>query len=85
MSVPKARSIRYFELSFDARQLGYKDVEQVLNYLHRNPVTGIWNLVYDYADFMCSSASYYEEGLESFYELIDFREVDLESSSSDSK
>ena len=74
-----------FRLSFDTKQLGEKDVEEVLDYLHRNPVSGVWNLVNDYTDFKYSSAGYYEKGLTSFYELVDFREVYSESSSSDSE
>ena len=81
----KGKKHQVFRLSFDAKKLDEKEVESVLDYIHRNPVSGVWNLVSDFADFKYSSASYYERGESSFYNLIDYRSVGSESSASDSE
>ena len=80
----KGKIHQVFRLSFDAKSLGEKDVEEVLDYIHRNPVSGVWRLVDDYTEYTYSSAGYYEAGLRSFYKLHDFRKVS-ESSPSDSE
>ena len=55
-------------LSFDARKcFGEKMVEQKLEYIHHNPVSGKWNLVDDFVDYPHSSAAYYELGKENLY------------------
>jgi len=83
----KGKKHQVFRLSFDAKPLQEKDVEQVLDYIHRNPVSGVWSLVDDFAKYSYSSAGYYELNEKPFYKLIDFREVISisESSSSDSE
>ncbi|MBV6644927.1 MAG: transposase [Cyclobacteriaceae bacterium] len=81
----KGKRHQVFRFSFDAKSLkGINEVEQVLDYIHRNPVSGKWNLVDDYVSFPYSSASYYETGLRSPYSLVDYRVVS-ESSTSDSE
>jgi hypothetical protein len=44
-----------------------------LNYIHRNPISGKWNLVNDYTDYEHSSASFYELGVVKNYKPFDFR------------
>ena len=48
-------------------------VENVLEYIHHNPVSGKWSLVKDFVDFPYSSAAFYELGVESTYPLEDYR------------
>ncbi|RZM21025.1 MAG: hypothetical protein EOO88_34490 [Pedobacter sp.] len=52
-----------FEPSFDAKPI-FSDafMDQKLNYIHHNPVSGKWLLVNDYHDYVHSSASFYESG-----------------------
>lgn len=57
-----------FQLSFDARLcFDEKMLEQKLNYIHHNPVSGKWNLVNDFVKYPHSSAAYYELGVENKY------------------
>ena len=37
----KGKVHQVFRLSFDAKSLGEKEVEEVLDYIHRNPVSGV--------------------------------------------
>ena len=66
---------RVFEHSFDAK-ICYtrRFVDQKLNYIHSNPVSGKWNLVDDYAKFKHSSAGYYMLGVKPGFPVVDFRE-----------
>ena len=43
----KGKKHQVFRLSFDAKQLDEQEVERVLGYIHRNPVSGVWDLVDD--------------------------------------
>lgn len=47
---------------------------QKMDYIHRNPCAGKWQLVADYCDYSYSSAAYYEKGIKSFAFLKDLRE-----------
>jgi hypothetical protein len=56
----KGKKHQVFRLSFDARQcFDQKMVEQKLNYIHKNPVKGKWNLVDDFVLYPHSSAGFY--------------------------
>lgn len=66
----KGKEHQVFRLSFDGRLcLDEKMIEQKMDYLpvrqagiHRNPVSGRWNLIEDYCNYPHSSAAYYELG-----------------------
>ncbi len=52
---------RVFMHSFDAKIIESKSlIEQKLNYIHANPVSGKWNLAEDFTKYPHSSAGYYE-------------------------
>ena len=57
----KGQKHKVFEPSFDAKPI-YSDkfLKQKLDYIHRNPVSGKWNLCDDFADYYHSSAAFYE-------------------------
>jgi hypothetical protein len=62
----KGKIHQVFKISFDARVcLDERMVEQKLDYIHRNPVSGKWNLIEDFALYEHSSAGYYELSLDS--------------------
>ena len=64
----KGKKHQVFRLSFDAREcLNEKMIEQKLDYIHHNPVSGKWNLTEDYTKYAHSSAGYYELGEENRY------------------
>lgn len=81
----KGKKHQVFRLSFDAKPIDEKEVEAVLDYIHRNPVSGVWDLVSDFVEFKYSSAGYYEIDEEPIFEVLDYREVVSESSTSDSE
>ncbi len=57
----KGKKHQVFRLSFDAKMCYNENVlEQKLEYIHCNPVSGKWNLVSDYVDYEHSSAGFYE-------------------------
>lgn len=49
-------------------------IEQKLDYLHANPVSGKWNLAEDFVAYPYSSASFYEEGKTNFSFLKHYME-----------
>jgi len=51
-----------------------KVVEQKLDYIHHNPVSGKWNLSDNYVDYPYSSAKFYEEEIDSFGFLVHYKE-----------
>jgi len=77
--VEKGKLHQVFRLSFDARLCQDEPMlEQKLDYLHRNPVNGKWNLVDDYTNYAHSSAAYYECGQENRY-LTHYKDVNSHS------
>jgi hypothetical protein len=61
----KGKIHQVFKVSFDARLcFSEQMVEQKLDYIHHNPVSGKWNLLDDFASYPHSSAGYYELGKE---------------------
>lgn len=74
--VRKGKKHQVFRLSFDARIcFNRKMLEQKLDYIHHNPVSGKWNLVDDYCDYKYSSASFYEEEKEVDFNVQHYREI----------
>jgi len=64
----KGKKHQVFRLSFDARKcFDEKMVEQKLNYIHHNPVSGKWRIVDNFVNYKHSSAAYYELGAENKY------------------
>ena len=54
---------KVFKDSFDAKAIfSEKFLVHKLNYIHHNPVSGIWNLTADFVSYEHSSPSFYEEG-----------------------
>lgn len=52
-----------FEPSADIKEIVTKKfMRQKLNYIHKNPVSGKWNLVDNYTDYKHSSAAFYDLG-----------------------
>ena len=61
MDRKKGKKHQVFRISFDAKLcFSERMLEQKLDYIHRNPVSGKWRLVSDYIDYEHSSAAYYE-------------------------
>ncbi len=55
---------KVFKDSFDGKPIfSEKFLMQKLDYMHYNPVTGIWNLAPDFVSYEHSSASFYEKGI----------------------
>jgi REP element-mobilizing transposase RayT len=47
-------------------------IEQKLDYIHHNPVSGKWNLVDDYLDYEHSSALFYEKGIQRHFKVTHY-------------
>lgn len=59
----KGKKHQVFRLSFDAKLCVDEEmVVQKLDYTHRNPVSGKWDLVDDFTTYQYSSAAFYEHG-----------------------
>ncbi len=72
----KGQKHKVFKDSFDGKALfTEKFLFQKIDYIHRNPVSGKWKLVNDYADYEHSSASFYELGVVKHFEPKHFRDV----------
>jgi len=70
----KGQLHKAFTDSFDAKGIyNEKFFNQKLKYIHRNPVSGKWQLVRDYTEYKHSSASFYETGEIKNYEPFDYR------------
>ncbi len=77
----KGKKHQVFKLSFDAKLLeGEKEILKVLDYIHHNPVSGKWNLMEDFTEYIYSSASFYELGITIEVEVWDYRQRFSESS-----
>lgn len=65
-----------FEPSADIKEiLTEKFMRQKLNYIHKNPVSGKWNLVDEYVNYIHSSAGFYELGRKGVYDVIHYEQV----------
>ena len=70
-----------FQPSGDIKEIfTEKFIRQKLNYMHRNPVSGKWNLVDDYLDYIHSSARFYDLGEEGIYKVMHYEETIVLSS-----
>jgi hypothetical protein len=49
-------------------------LQQKLEYIHQNPVAKEWKLVNDRADYLYSSAGYYDYGRKPIVEITDINE-----------
>lgn len=74
----RGKKHRVFEPSFDAKICESKKfILQKLHYMHRNPISGKWNLVEDWATFKHSSAGQYELEKPGAYFVVDFRDLEI--------
>ncbi|MEJ0056581.1 MAG: hypothetical protein WDN75_13570 [Bacteroidota bacterium] len=65
-----------FEPSFDWKECTTnKFTLQKLDYIHRNPCRGKWNLVENYYDYIHSSAKYYCLGEQGIYPVTNYCEL----------
>ncbi len=72
----KGKKHQVFRLSFDAKEVeGDDSINQVLDYIHYNPVSGKWNLASDFTEYNYSSARFYEFEEEGLVELEDYRKI----------
>lgn len=57
----KGKKHQVFIPSFDAKECFSREMlETKLEYIHHNPVSGIWNLANDWVEYPYSSAAFYE-------------------------
>ncbi|MCY7409174.1 MAG: hypothetical protein LH473_02800 [Chitinophagales bacterium] len=65
-----------FEPSFDARKiLSEEMLIQKINYIHHNPVKGIWKLADDFILYPHSSAAFYETGKQGLFNIIHYEKI----------
>jgi hypothetical protein len=53
-------------------------IEQKLDYIHNNPVTGKWMLAKSVIDYPHSSALYYETGKQRLFEVVHYKALNNE-------
>jgi len=65
-----------FEPSFDAKPL-YTDayIVQKLEYIHKNPSSGKWQLATNPVSYPHSSAAFYYTGQQGVYQILNYREL----------
>ena len=74
--VKQGKKHKVFEPSFDAKICNSrKFIIQKINYIHRNPISGKWNLADDWVQYPHSSAGQYELGTPAIFEVVDFRDL----------
>jgi REP element-mobilizing transposase RayT len=79
----KGKKHQVFRLSFDARKCYSEQmVEQKLDYIHHNPVSGKWSLVKDFAIYEHSSAGFYELDVMGKVDIMHYKELGKERSMS---
>jgi REP element-mobilizing transposase RayT len=72
----KGKKHQVFKASFDARPCFDESMlEQKLDYIHANPVSGKWSLVDDFVDYKHSSAGFYEKDEKPFFEVIHYKDI----------
>jgi REP element-mobilizing transposase RayT len=65
-----------FRPSFDARPCDNESlIIQKLDYMHANPVSGKWNLVDVFTDYIHSSAKFYELNEQGIYPVTHYKEI----------
>ena len=66
-----------WEDSFDWKECNSRNlIEQKLDYIHRNPCKGKWNLAESPVDYLHSSARFYIEGVHGIYPVVNFMELE---------
>ena len=70
----KGQKHKVFEPSFDAKEIySLEFLNQKLDYIHHNPVSGKWNLAREYTDYIHSSAAFYiDEKSNGFIDITDY-------------
>ena len=53
-----------------------KFVEQKMDYIHRNPCSGKWNLADEFTDYKHSSRAFYELDLPGTFPVMDYRLIE---------
>jgi REP element-mobilizing transposase RayT len=72
----KGQIHKVFEDSFEAKECySMEFIYQKLNYIHHNPVGGKWRLVDDFTEYVYSSASFYEKGINNYEKLVHINDV----------
>ena len=72
----KGKKHQVFNSSFDAKICySEKIITQKLDYIHRNPVNGKWNLVNDFTDYPFSSAGFYELGKRGRFQILHYKDI----------
>ena len=72
----RGKKHQVFRLSFDGRKcFTEKMIEQKLDYIHHNPVSGKWNLVEDFTQYPHSSAAFYELGVIGEVEITHYKDL----------
>jgi hypothetical protein len=67
---------KVFEPSFDSKIcFSEKMILEKLDYMHQNPVSGKWNLVEEYTDYLHSSAKFYEFNKQGIYPVTHYKEI----------
>jgi len=72
----KKKRHQVFRSSFDAR-LCYNEkmIEQKLDYVHHNPVSGKWDLASDFVSYRYSSVGFYELGVQHDVEITHYKDL----------
>lgn len=73
----KGQKHKVFEPSFDGKPVYTVDfMNQKLDYMHNNPVSGKWNLCNEFSDHPHSSAAFYlDEKPHALINIIDYRSI----------
>ena len=75
----RGKKHQVFRISFDARKcFSEKMIEQKLDYIHHNPVSGKWNLIEDFTLYPHSSAAFYELGVIDDVEVTHYKDLNTE-------
>lgn len=71
----KGSKHKVFEISFDCKEMFNEQVlETKIDYIHKNPCMGKWNLATDFTLYEYSSASFYELGKENEF-VTNYKDV----------
>jgi REP element-mobilizing transposase RayT len=72
----KGQLHKVFKDSFDAKAIyTEKFLVQKVDYIHHNPVSGKWNLVNDFTDYLHSSAAFYELGMPKLFTPVYYKDI----------
>ena len=70
----KGQLHRVFRSSFDSKPCYSEEfILQKLDYMHHNPVSGKWNMVEDFTDYLHSSAKFYELNTKGVYKITHYK------------